>query len=412
MQEPIIRVRPEHAEHIRAVITDDPEGALAVLEEAAHLSTTVLAPMAERADEELLFPREQVQQIFAHGFGPMSVPMDLGGRGVHPLVEAYVFELLGAGCASSSLTTSIHAAVVHAIARIGSQEQRKTYLPKLISGEWLAAFALTEPQSGSNAIRMMETTATPQPDGTWRLNGAKMYITNSGEADVYLVFARTPDGPAALLMHRDTPGFVIGPTNLPKLGLRANRLARLEFHDCPLPTDAVVGPIGDGRSLARWTLGGGRLAVAAMCAGIAQTALDKATCFGAQRMTSRGPVTEVPAIAHKLERSQRALLTMRAMIAGTAAAIACATTTPEQVQISLLQTKIWCSEVAQDICNDAIQVCGGAAYVWDGNLHRHWRDVRLYTIGEGTTEVLAAELNRLDSPSIWKDEKVWEQDLI
>lgn len=411
MREPPICVLPDHERHLRAVVPDGADAALAALRDAATVSETVLAPRADQADAELLFPREQVRAIFAHGLGPVSVPADLGGRGLHPIVEAYAFELLAAGCASASLTTSIHTAVVHAIAKIGSHAQRTAYLPKLISGEWLAAFALTEPHAGSNAIRLMQTTATPQPDGSWRLNGAKMYITNSGEAEVYLVFARTPDGPAAFLLHQDTPGFVIGPTDLPKLGLRANRLARLEFHDCPLPMDAVVGPIGDGRALARWTLGGGRLAVSAMCAGIAQTAITKAEQWAGERVTSRGHVTDIPAIQHKLDRAHRALATMRAMVAGTAATVGDPGATPEQMQISLLQTKIWCSEVAQDLCNDAIQICGGQAYIWDGNLHRHWRDVRLYTIGEGTTEVLAAELERLGAPSLWQDTKTWERDL-
>ncbi len=412
MREPPVCVLPAHEGHLRAVVPPDQlNAALAAVRDAAHVSTTVLAPLAERADAELLFPRAQLQAIFAHRLVPLSLAAAHGGRGMHPLVEAFVFELLASGCAAASLTASVHAAVTHAIAALGTPAQQAMYLPPFVAGDLLGAFALTEPQSGSNAIRMMTTTATPQPGGGWQISGTKVYITSGGEADVYLVFARTPDGPAAFLVPRETPGLRFGPNDLPKLGMRGNRTAQLDFDRCTLPADALLGPSGDGRALARATLGGARLAVAAMCAGIAQTAFTKAELWAGERATPRGAVADIPAVAHKLRRSRRALAQMRALVAAAAVALAAPDAPHAQRQIALLQAKIWCSEVAQDLCNDAIQICAGTAYVQAGNLHRHWRDVRLYTIGEGTTEVLAAELDRLGAPSLWQDTKGWERDL-
>jgi butyryl-CoA dehydrogenase len=352
-----------------------------ILESLGIFMEKYILPTARKIDREKLFPAENLAGLFSQGFASIPYPESLGGLGLPYPVYVAAMEMLGSSCASTGISIAIHGTVCDGLFQFGNEEQHNEYLTKLIVGKKLAAFCLTEPSSGSDA-GSMKTKAVLQ-NGKWVINGEKMYITNSGKADVYFVFARTKKGPSAFLMEKDTPGFSCG-KNIEKLGLRGSQLMALTFQDAKIPSRNLVGEEGQGFEYAKKMLYSGRITVAALSVGIAQMALSRTIAYCKQREAFGQPISEFEITKSKIadmitELNAARLLTYLA---------AWKKWKKTEYSSEAAQAKLFSGEAALRICNEAIQLHGGFGYTDDSDIHRHWRDARLMTIGEGTSEIM------------------------
>jgi alkylation response protein AidB-like acyl-CoA dehydrogenase len=284
-----------------------------------------------------------------------------------------------------------HSIGMRALLLFGTEEQREKWLPGLIGGDKLAAFALTEPEAGSDAANV-QTTATLNPAGThYILNGQKRYITNGGLADVLTVMARTPDpsggGSAvtAFLVTPDMPGFHVVQPRMEKLGIRGTATARLAFVESPVPCGHVLGPLGKGLKVALTVLDFGRTTFGACCTGAAKSALALAVDHAANRRQFGRTLLEFELVQKKLARMSAWTYAMEAMTHVTASLIDRGL---EDYMLETAMLKVFSTETLWTIVNDAFQIHGGAAYFTDRPLERMLRDARINQIGEGANEVL------------------------
>jgi butyryl-CoA dehydrogenase len=284
-------------------------------------------------------------------------------------------------CASTAISVSIHGTTCSGLEKFGSDSQKEEYLGRMIAGELLGAFTLTEPHSGSDA-GAIETKASREGNG-YVLNGSKIFISNGGIADVYFVFARTAAGPSAFLVPKGSPGLRFG-KNVPKLGIRGSTLAEVFFEDCRVPASDLVGTEGMGFEYAKQMLHGGRVTIAALSVGIAQMALEKSVEYSKGRVTFGAPLSQRQMIRQKLADMATSISAARALTYHAA------WLRQEGVDYTMeaAEAKLFASEMSLRVCDDAIQIHGGYGYTDDLDVHRHWRDARLMTIGEGTSEVM------------------------
>lgn len=318
--------------------------------------------------------------LFEQGMCRIPFPAQYGGLGMPFSVYANAIELLGYADASVALSVEIHNAVAEGIFRFGSEAQRKKYLERVISGKSLASFALTEPSSGSDAGTM--ATTAELKGGEYVINGSKMFITNAGEADLYLVFAKTRRGPSCFVVEAPNPGLEFG-GELKKLGMKGSKTSEVVFSGCRVPEESLVGEEGKGADYAKEVLHGARIVVAAMNVGIAQIAYDKALAYAKARRAFGKSISEFQLIREKIadmktEISAGRLLYFYASKLKEAG---------DDFSSEASQAKVFATEMSLRVCDEAIQIHGGYGYTTD-DLHRHWRDARLLTIGEGTSEVL------------------------
>ena len=346
----------------------------------AFVETEIL-PTAESIDKNSTFPKENMDKIFRQGFTNIPYPEKIGGLGLpYPLYVACM-ELVARACASTAISLAIHGTVCDGISRFGSADQHEKYLRPLISGEKLAAFALTESGSGSDA-RAMQTQAECR-DGKWHINGSKMYITNSGKADYYFVFAKTLKGYASIIVPKETKGFSTG-ANIPKMGLRGSSLMGLNFDDVIVPEENLVGEDGEGFEYAKKMLAAGRITIAALSVGIAQTALEKTIAYSKERKAFGHPLSDFEITRGKIAQMKTDIDSSRlaTYYAGYQKSLG------EDFTTEACEAKLVATEMALDVCNEAIQVHGGYGYTDEADVHRHWRDAKLMTIGEGTSEIM------------------------
>lgn len=338
-------------------------------------------PAAAHIDRSARFPRESLDKTFRQGVMALSLPPEYGGLGLPLPVYIAALELVAKACASTAISLSIHGTVCEGIRQFAGATLRRAYLPDLLAGRKLGAFALTEPASGSDA-RAMQTTAAPDGD-SYRLNGSKMFITNGGVADVYFVFARTERRHTAFLVPSDTPGLQVG-ADIQKLGLRGSRTAPVTLTDCRVPRDYIVGREGEGFEYAKQMLYGGRITAAANAIGIAEAAYAKALQYSRDRKQFGQRLAKFQMIQEKLasiltELNAARLLTYSAALLKHKGL---------DFASESAQAKVFASEMALRACDAAIQIHGGYGYSDEYDIHRHWRDARLWTIGEGTSEIL------------------------
>lgn len=320
------------------------------------------------------------KELFRQGFCSIPFPSEYGGLGLPFSVYANAVELLGSADASIALSLEIHNAVAEGIYSFGSRDQKTQHLENLLSGKTLASFSLTEPTSGSDS-RNMGTKAERTGDG-FVINGSKMFITNAGEADLYMVFAKTGRGPSCFLVGGSNKGISFG-ENLAKLGMRGSRTAEVLFSDCRVPADSLVGEEGKGVDYAKKILHGARVVVAALNVGIAQVAYEKSLVYSKQRRAFGQPVSE-------FQLTQEKIADMKTAISAGRLLYYYASRMKElglDFSSEASQAKVFSTEMSLKVCDAAIQIFGGYGYTSD-DLHRHWRDARLLTIGEGTSEVL------------------------
>ncbi len=336
-----------------------------------------VSPKLDTGEVPIMGPRKA---LFEQGMCRIPFPAKYGGLGLPFSVYANAVELLGTADASIALSIEIHNAVAEGLLRYGSEEQRKKYLQRIVSGKSLASFALTEPASGSDAGNM--ATTAERKGGDYIINGSKMFITNAGEADLYLVFAKTRRGPSCFIVEAPNPGLKFG-GELGKLGMKGSKTSEVIFSDCRVPVEDHMGEEGKGADYAKEILHGARIVVAALNVGIAQIAYSKALAYTKARRAFGKSIAEFQLIREKIADMKTGISAGRLLYFYASKV----KESGEDFSSEASQAKVFATEMSLRVCDHAIQIHGGYGYTTD-DLHRHWRDARLLTIGEGTSEVL------------------------
>ena len=342
-----------------------------------------LSPKLDIGEASIAKPRKA---LFEQGMTLIPFPAEYGGLGLPFSVYATAVELLGTADASVALSVEIHNAVAEGLLRFGDDRQRKKYLNAVITGKTLASFALTEPASGSDSGTM--ATTAEKKGGEYVINGSKMFITNAGEASLYLVFAKTKKGPSCFLLEAPRPGLKFG-GDLKKLGMRGSKTSEVIFEDCRVPEENLVGEEGQGGEYAKEILHGARIVVAALNVGIAQIAYEKAVAYAKSRRAFGKAVSEFQLTREKIADMKTGIGAGRLLYLYAARIKELGGDYASEAS----QAKVFATEMSLRACDDAIQIHGGYGYTTD-ELHRHWRDARLLTIGEGTSEVLRMLISR------------------
>jgi alkylation response protein AidB-like acyl-CoA dehydrogenase len=362
-----------------------------------------VAPRAAEIDAVAQFPAD-VRDLFA-AQDLFALPFDAqhGGTGTGTLMLCVAIEEVAKVCASSSLMLAVQDLGALPIRLAGSDELKQRVLPRLASGEWLAAFALSEPDAGSDP-GAMRTRATRDGD-EWVIDGAKNWITNAGVADVYVVFARTDraappaQGISAFVVEADRPGFSIGRLEH-KMGMRGSPTGQPVLDGVRVPADNLIGNEGDGFKIAMRTLDHSRLGIAAQALGIAQGATDYAVAYARGRIAFRRPIIDLQGIQFKLADMEIRCAAGRELLYRAAAK---AERHEHDLGKYSAMAKLFCSDTAMAVTVEAVQVLGGYGYVTDYPVERMMRDAKLTQIYEGTNEiqrlVIARSLAKAPTPS-------------
>jgi len=348
---------------------------------------------ATAIDRNADIPAEVIAGLAQVGVLGLTAPVEYGGRGFSQLGNCKVMEVIGGHDAGVAVFVNAHHSIgIRALLLFGTEEQKRRWLPDLVNGTKLAAFALTEPEAGSDAANV-QTTATPSPDGqSWLLNGSKQYITNGGIAQVLTVMARTPD-PAggtkvtAFLVTPDLPGFEVVEARMPKLGIRGTATARLKFTNMAVPKENVLGQVGKGLKVALTVLDFGRTTFGASCTGAAKVCLRAACQHAKARVQFKQPLAEFELVKKKLAFMAANAFAMEATVTQ------CASFIDRGFEDYMLETamlKVWSTDALWQIVNDTVQIYGGKAYFNDQPFERMLRDARINQIGEGANDVLRA----------------------
>jgi acyl-CoA dehydrogenase family protein 9 len=360
------------------------------LAEVREFLDQYLDPVA--IDRAADIPRHVVEGLAHVGVLGMTAPKEYGGRGFSQRAYCKILEEIGARCASTSVFTNAHHSIgIRALLLFGTREQKQKWLPPLVTGEQLAAFALTEAEAGSDAANV-QTQAQPSADGThYILNGEKRYITNASIAQVLTVMARTPvpgsDKTAitAFLVTPDMPGFTMLEPRMEKLGIRGTATGRFAMRDMPVPKENILGPLGKGLKVALTVLDFGRTTFGACCTGAAKTCLRLAVEHANTRRQFKKTLGDFDLVKKKIGRMAADVYAMEAMTAVTASLIDRGL---EDYMIETAMLKVFTTERLWEAVNDAFQIHGGSAYFTDSPLERMLRDARINQIGEGSNEVL------------------------
>jgi alkylation response protein AidB-like acyl-CoA dehydrogenase len=372
-------VSPTHS----FALTEDQEQ---LRKEIREFAAREIAPNVMRWDEASEFPQEVVQKLGEMGLMGVLFPVELGGAGLGYVDYALAVEELSAVDGSIGIIVASHNSLcTNHIFVAGNDEQKRKYIPLLASGKWLGAWGLTEPGSGSDA-GSARTSAVRKGD-RWVLNGNKTFITNGHYADVSVIIAVTDKtkgtrGLSAFVVEKGTPGFRPGKKEN-KLGLRASDTSELIFEDCEIPGENLLGNEGDGFIDSMRILDGGRISIAALSLGIGRGAYDAARRYAQQRHQFGKAISEFQGIQWKLadmatQLDAARLLTLRAAVMKDAG---------QKTTLESSMAKLMASEVAVRVCDEAVQLHGGYGFIKDYPVEKFYRDVKLCTIGEGTSEI-------------------------
>lgn len=344
-------------------------------------------------DREADIPPQVVQGLAELGILGMTAPKEYGGRGFSQQAYCKIMEEIGARDASVAVFVNAHHSIgIRALILFGTPEQKHRWLPDLVSGKKLGAFALTEPEAGSDAANV-QTTAAPSPDGKmFLLNGEKRYITNGGIAQVLTVMARTPDAAdgsriTAFLVTPDTPGFEVVEARMDKCGIRGTATARLAFHDMLVPRENILGKLGRGLRVALTVLDFGRTTFGASCTGAAKTCLKAAIQHATTRRQFKQTLSEFELVKKKIAFMAAHAFAMDAMTTQCAAFI---DSGAEDYMLETAMLKVFSTEHLWTIVNDTMQIYGGQGYFSNEPYERMMRDARINQIGEGANDVLRA----------------------
>lgn len=362
------------------------------LAEVREFLDQYLDPVA--IDRAADIPRHVIDGLAHVGVLGMTAPKEYGGRGFSQMAYCKVLEEIGQRCASTSVFTNAHHSIgIRGLLLFGTREQKQKWLPALVSGEQLAAFALTEEEAGSDAANV-QTKAEPSADGThYVLNGEKRYITNASIAQVLTVMARTPvpgsDKTAitAFLVTPDMPGFTMLEPRMEKLGIRGTATGRFAMRDMAVPKENILGPLGKGLKVALTVLDFGRTTFGACCTGAAKTCLRLAVEHANKRRQFKKTLGDFDLVKKKIGRMAADIYAMEAMTAVTASLIDRGL---EDYMLETAMLKVFTTDRLWEAVNDAFQIHGGSAYFNDSPLERMLRDARINQIGEGSNEVLTS----------------------
>ena len=354
-----------------------------IIESIGKFVEKEILPTAKRIDQEEIFPRQNLEKLVNQGIMAIPFPEEYNGLGLPFPVYIAALEMLAKACANTALQVSIQGMICEGIRLFGDDRQKNTFLKEkgLVAGRSLTAFALTEPCCGSDA-KAIQTKAILSGD-VYVLNGTKTLITSPDEADFILVFARTDKGISLFLVPRETPGFHVSRV-IPKLGFRGHRLSEIHLENCEVARGNLLGEEGKGLDYAKHMLNVGRTTIAAIAVGIAQAAYEKSLSYSTERKAFGEHISNFQLIQEKLanmvtEINAARLLTYHA---------AHLKDKGKDFTSEVSQAKLFASEMALRVCDDAIQIHGGYGYTDEYDIHRHWRDARLITIGEGTSDMM------------------------
>ncbi len=342
-----------------------------------------ILPHAKTVDQEGMFPRENLVKLRSHGIMAMPFPRSMNGLGFPVPVYTAAIETLAKACANTALQVSVQGMVCEGIRLFGDDRQRNTYLKEygLVGGGRLAAFALTEPCCGSDA-KAIQTKAELSGD-RYILTGSKSLITNPGEADFILVFARTVKGISLFIVPGGSSGMKVM-KDIPKLGLKGNRLSAIHFEKCEIPEEDLLGEEGEGLEYAKEILNAGRVTIGAIAVGIAQAAYERSLSYSKGRKAFGQSIAEFQLVQEKLANMVTEINAARLLVAHAAFL----KDRGKDMVSEACQAKLYSSEMALRVCDNAIQMHGGYGYIDAYDVHRHWRDARGLTIGEGTSDML------------------------
>ncbi|MBA3842802.1 MAG: acyl-CoA dehydrogenase family protein [Actinobacteria bacterium] len=352
------------------------------------LATEQVAPRAAEIDRSGEFPWDVVEVFRSNELFGIMFDEAYGGIGESSLMTFVTIEELSKVCATSGLIIAVQELGSLGIKLAGSEEQKQRFLPRLASGEWLAAYALTEPGSGSDSAAM-RTTARRDGDA-YVLNGGKRFITSAGVASVYVVFAKTdPEaahgGISAFIVEADTPGFEVGRIE-PKMGIKGSTTGELFFNDCRVPAANLLGAEGEGFKIAMRILDRSRPGIGAQGLGLAQGATDYAVDYARSRETMGKPIGQHQLIAGMLADMETKCEAARGLLYKVGLMIDEGDTGTELTKLSAM-AKLFCTDVAMEVTTDAVQVLGGYGYIQEYPVERMMRDAKITQIYEGTNQI-------------------------
>jgi butyryl-CoA dehydrogenase len=353
-------------------------------------------PIAAMVDEEEMFPEETVKKMAKLGMMGIYLPKEYGGAGADYLSYVMAVEELSKVCGTTGVILSAHTSLCcNPIFDYGTEEQKQKYLPKLCSGEWLGAFGLTEPGAGTDA-QGVQTTAVKDENGNWVLNGSKIFITNAGYANVFIIIAitgtvekrgRKQKELSAFIVERTDPGFSVG-KHEKKMGIRGSSTCELIMENCRIPADRLLGKKGRGFQLAMATLDGGRIGIASQALGIAEGALDETVAYVKERKQFGRSIAA-------FQNTQFELAEMKARIDAAKYLVYKAALKKQEAMngakvrysVEAAEAKLIASRTASDVTRRCLQLFGGYGYTRDYPIERMMRDAKITEIYEGTSEV-------------------------
>ncbi|EJM7850097.1 acyl-CoA dehydrogenase family protein [Vibrio parahaemolyticus] len=353
---------------------------------AQQFSLERLAPMAAKWDEKQIFPKDVLREAGELGFLSLYTPEEHGGLGLSRLDASIVFEQLSMGCTSTTAFMTIHNMVSWMVASFATEDVRGKYCPKLVTGEWLGSYCLTEPNAGSDAASLA-TTASKKGD-TYVLNGGKAFISGAGETDVLVVMARTGEagakGVSAFVVPAQADGISYGRKE-PKMGWNSQPTRAVTFDNVVIPASHLLGEEGQGFIFAMKGLDGGRINIATCSVGTAQQALNQATQYMLERKQFGKSLAQFQALQFKLADMATELVAARQLVRYAASKLDRGD--PDATTYCAM-AKRFATDVGFQICDQALQIYGGYGYIKEYPMERYFRDVRVHQILEGTNEIM------------------------
>ncbi|HHC6539117.1 acyl-CoA dehydrogenase [Vibrio parahaemolyticus] len=353
---------------------------------AQQFSLERLAPMAAEWDEKQIFPKDVLREAGELGFLSLYTPEEHGGLGLSRLDASIVFEQLSMGCTSTTAFMTIHNMVCWMVASFATEDVRAKYCPKLVTGEWLGSYCLTEPNAGSDAASLT-TTASKKGD-TYVLNGGKAFISGAGETDVLVVMARTGEagakGVSAFVVPAQADGISYGRKE-PKMGWNSQPTRAVTFDNVVIPASHLLGEEGQGFIFAMKGLDGGRINIATCSVGTAQQALNQATQYMQERKQFGKSLAQFQALQFKLADMATELVAARQLVRYAASKLDRGD--PDATTYCAM-AKRFATDVGFQICDQALQIYGGYGYIKEYPMERYFRDVRVHQILEGTNEIM------------------------
>jgi len=346
----------------------------------------VLLPTAMERDQTKEFPAENLQKMGALGLMGMMVPPEFNGAGADTVSYVLALQEVAYACASTAVVMSVHNSIVcETINRFGTKAQKQTFLKPLAAGQVIGAFALTEPHAGSDPLS--QSTRAERHGDHYIVNGSKRFITSGRNAGITVITAKTDEtkrhkGISAFIVEGDTPGFSAGRTEN-KMGLCASDTTDLVFEDCPIPADNLLGQEGDGFKIAMTALDGGRIGIAAQSIGVAQAALDAAVSYAMEREQFGQPIAKFQGLRWMLADMATDLEAARQLAFFAAAK----KDRGETHTMEASMAKLFASEMVNRVTASALQIHGGYGYIKEYPVERFYRDARVFTIYEGTSEI-------------------------